>query len=465
MTKTLRIALPKGRMMEESLRVWTRLGSPVAGEDVSSRRLILPSIDGRFEFLPVKSQDVPAYVEAGVADAGVVGYDVLHEHRPDVLQPLDLGFGACRLAVAAPEGAPYPQLAGSGTPRVATKYVATARRFFGARGLQVELVRIAGSVEIAPLLGLSHWILDLVETGRTLRENGLTTRQIDISDGALARLISRYTREAGVRTLERQIGTLARKAARRIAEGNAKRVRITERSLEGYLGAERFTPESEAEENLVGVATGMYFTPVGGDILFVETSITPGKGNLVLTGQLGDVMKESARAALTYTKSNADRFGISRDKLDNSDIHIHVPAGATPKEGPSAGGALATSLISALTGIPVRKDVAMTGEVTLRGRYLPIGGLKEKILGARRAGIKHVVFPEANMADLKEIAPHLRKSIEAHPVSDLDGVLDVALVGGLAALEKASGSGSGGPEKKSPRRSRRKEPETPATLA
>ena len=298
---------------------------------------------------------------------------------------------------------------------------------------------------------------------RQIRENGLTNKQIDISDGALVKLISRYTREAGVRTLERQIGTLARKAARRIAEGDAKRVRITERSLEGYLGAERFTPESEAEENLVGVATGMYFTPVGGDILFVETSITPGKGSLVLTGQLGDVMKESARAALTYTKSNAERFGISRERLDNSDIHIHVPAGATPKEGPSAGGALATSLISALTGIPVRKDVAMTGEVTLRGRYLPIGGLKEKILGARRAGIKHVVFPEANMADLKEIAPHLRKSIEAHPVSDLDGVLDVALVGGLEALEQ--GGGSGGKGKKSPRRSRRKEAETPATLA
>jgi ATP phosphoribosyltransferase len=187
MTKTLRIALPKGRMMDESLRVWGRLGSPVAEEHASSRRLILPSVDRRFEFLPVKSQDVPAYVEAGVADAGVVGYDVLHEHRPDVLQPLDLGFGACRLVIAAPEGTPYPQSTGSVTPRVATKYVATARRFFASRGLQVELVRIAGSVEIAPLLGLSHWILDLVETGRTLRENGLVI--VDTVVESSARLI------------------------------------------------------------------------------------------------------------------------------------------------------------------------------------------------------------------------------------------------------------------------------------
>src|SRR5690554_5581051 len=290
---------------------------------------------------------------------------------------------------------------------------------------------------------------------RQISENGLTSKQIDISDGALARLISRYTREAGVRNLERQIGTLARKAARRIAEGDAKRVRITERSLEGYLGAERFTPESEAEDNLIGVATGMYFTPVGGDILFVETSITPGKGNLVLTGQLGDVMKESARAALTYTKSNAERFGITQEQLDNSDIHIHVPAGATPKEGPSAGNALATSLVSALTGVPVRKDVAMTGEVTLRGRVLPIGGLKEKILGAKRAGIRHIIYPERNNADMKEIAPHLRKSLDMHPVSNLDQVLDIALVGGVAALE---GSGRG-------RRGRRKSKEAEAAAA
>ena len=283
---------------------------------------------------------------------------------------------------------------------------------------------------------------------RQVEENGLKPRQLNISDGAIAKVVTSYTREAGVRNLERTIGTLARKAARRIAEGEAKRVRIGERSLEPFLGPERFTPESEGEENLVGVATGMYYTPVGGDILFVETSITPGKGGLVLTGQLGDVMKESARAALTYAKSNAERFGISQERLE-SEIHIHFPAGGTPKEGPSAGVAIATSLISALTGIAVRKDVASTGEITLRGRVLPIGGLKEKVLGAKRAGIKHIVFPEKNVPDLGDIPAHLRRSLEFHEVDNLDKALEVFLVGGLEGLEKR-GSGSKGPKK--PRR-------------
>jgi ATP phosphoribosyltransferase len=187
MNRPLRIALPKGRMMDDALRLWATLGSGVAEEHSSSRRLILPSADGRFEFLPVKSQDVPAYVVAGVADAGVAGYDVLFEQQPDVLQPLDLGFGACRLAVATVEGTGYPHLPGGVTPRVATKYVQTARRFFAAKGLQVEIVRISGSVEIAPLLGLAHWILDLVETGRTLAENGLSV--VDTVTRSSARLI------------------------------------------------------------------------------------------------------------------------------------------------------------------------------------------------------------------------------------------------------------------------------------
>ncbi len=282
---------------------------------------------------------------------------------------------------------------------------------------------------------------------RQIKENGLKSRQLVISDSALSKLITNYTREAGVRTLERTIGTLSRKAARRVAQGEAKRIRLTEPSLEQYLGPEKFTPESEAEDNLVGVATGMYYTPVGGDILFVETSITPGKGGLVLTGQLGDVMKESARAALTYAKSNAVRFGISQEVLDNHEIHIHVPAGSTPKEGPSAGTALATSLISALTSIPIRKDVSMTGEITLRGRVLPIGGLKEKVLGAKRAGIKHIIFPIKNNSDLNDVPLHLRKSLSFHAAEDLDDVLDVALVGGLKALE-AHASGQSKPAKR-----------------
>ena len=295
---------------------------------------------------------------------------------------------------------------------------------------RMEVIEFSSYIEQEKLEIARRYLLS-----RQIKENGLKPNQISISDGAISKLITSYTREAGVRNLERTLGTVARKAARRIAEGEAKRVRIGERSLEQYLGSERFTPESEAEDNVVGVATGMYYTPVGGDILFVETSVTPGKGGLVLTGQLGDVMKESARAALTYAKSNAERFGISQEVLDNYEMHIHFPAGATPKEGPSAGIAIASSLISALTGIPVRKDVAMTGEITLRGRVLPIGGLKEKILGAKRAGIKHIVFPEKNTSDMNDIPSHLKKSLYMHPVADLDAALNQTLVGGLKALE------------------------------
>ncbi len=311
---------------------------------------------------------------------------------------------------------------------------------------RMELIEFSSYIEQEKLEIAKRYLLP-----RQVTENGLKPNQLNMSDGAISTVVTSYTREAGVRNLERLIGTLCRKAARRIAEGDAKRVRITERSLEGYLGAQRFTPESEAEDNLVGVATGMYYTPVGGDILFVETSITPGKGGLVLTGQLGDVMKESARAALTYAKSNAERFGIPREVLDESEIHIHVPAGSTPKEGPSAGVALATSLVSALTGLPVRKDVAMTGEITLRGRVLPIGGLKEKILGAKRAGIKHILFPVKNAADMKDIATHLTKNLQMHEVDDLDDVLERALVGGMEALERRGGGG--GSRKRSRRRS------------
>ncbi|MDO4264360.1 MAG: S16 family serine protease, partial [Deinococcus sp.] len=270
---------------------------------------------------------------------------------------------------------------------------------------------------------------------RQLDQNGLKKNQITLTDPALEKLISNYTREAGVRNLEREIGTVARKVARRVALGDIKRARVTDAELERYLGKPRHTPESEAAEDTVGVSTGMFYTPVGGDILFVETSVMPGKGGLVLTGQLGDVMKESARAALTYAKTNAERFHIDKARLDDSEIHIHVPAGAIPKEGPSAGGAIATSLISALSGVPVRRDTAMTGEMTLTGRYLPIGGLKEKVLGARRAGIKHIILPAANEPDIADIPTHLRASMQFHPCATLDEVLDHALVGGLGALE------------------------------
>ncbi|MBB6099623.1 ATP-dependent Lon protease [Deinobacterium chartae] len=273
---------------------------------------------------------------------------------------------------------------------------------------------------------------------RQIEQNGLKPNQISLTDAALEKLISHYTREAGVRNLERQLGTVVRKVARRIAGGEIKRAKVTDKELERYLGIARYTPEHEAREDMVGVSTGMFYTPVGGDILFVETSVMPGKG-LVLTGQLGDVMKESARAALSYAKRNSARFHIAQERFDESEIHVHVPAGAIPKEGPSAGVTMATSLVSALSGIPARRDVAMTGEITLTGRVLPIGGLKEKVLGARRAGIKHIVLPKANEGDLRDIPAHLRTAMTFHPCENLDQVLDVALVGGLAALEGRSG--------------------------
>ncbi|HYH83227.1 MAG TPA: ATP phosphoribosyltransferase [Longimicrobium sp.] len=209
MSRPLRIALPKGRMMDEALRLFERMGAAPGPEARDSRRLILPSADGRFEFLPVKSGDVPVYVEAGVADAGVAGLDVLEETQPDVLRPLDLGFGGCRLAVAAPAGAPYPRLPGGGIPRVATKYVESARRFFAGRGLQVELVRITGSVELAPLLGLSDWIVDLVQTGRTLDENGLVV--LETIGASTARLIvNRASHKLRLDEHQRLIADLAR---------------------------------------------------------------------------------------------------------------------------------------------------------------------------------------------------------------------------------------------------------------
>ncbi len=271
---------------------------------------------------------------------------------------------------------------------------------------------------------------------RQMSENGLKENQVHITEAALMRLITHYTREAGVRNLEREIGTLLRKSARAILEGGKKRVRIGEADLEKYLGPARFQPESEARAPQIGVATGMFYTPVGGDIMFIEVSVMPGKGNLILTGQLGEVMKESARAALSYAKKNAARFGIPLERFDNSDVHVHVPAGAVPKEGPSAGIAITVALVSALAEVPVRNDVAMTGEITLTGRVLPIGGVKEKILGARRAGIREVILPKQNQPDLSDIPVYLRQNLRFHFAESLDDALNWALVGGLGALQQ-----------------------------
>jgi ATP-dependent Lon protease len=315
---------------------------------------------------------------------------------------------------------------------------------------RMEFIEFSSYIEAEKLEIAKRYIVP-----RQTTENGLKDNQVLLTDGALQKLIQHYTREAGVRNLEREIGTLLRKAARRLASGDLKRVRIGESDLEKYLGPQRFQVETENKDDLVGVATGMFYTPVGGDILFVETSVMPGKG-LILTGQLGDVMKESARAALSYAKKNAERFHIPLSKIDDSEIHVHVPAGAVPKEGPSAGVTMTTALISALTGVPARHDVSMTGEITLTGRVLPIGGLKEKVLGARRAGIKHVVLPKQNEADLHDIPLHLRRTMTFHPCETLDQVLEVALVGGLQALERTPIADTA-PAKKTPRNSREKQ--------
>ncbi|RDI94922.1 endopeptidase La [Meiothermus sp. QL-1] len=294
---------------------------------------------------------------------------------------------------------------------------------------RMELIEFTSYIEQEKLEIAKRYLLP-----RQLYENGLKESQVHLTEAALVRLITHYTREAGVRNLEREIGALLRKSARSILEGGRKRVRITEADLEKYLGPPRYQPESEAREPQVGVATGMFYTPVGGDILFVEVALMPGKGNLILTGQLGEVMKESARAALSYAKKNASRFGIPLERFEKSDMHIHVPAGAVPKEGPSAGVAITAALVSALAEVPVRNDVAMTGEITLTGRVLPIGGVREKVLGARRAGIREVILPQRNQPDLADIPPYLRQNLKFHFAEHLDQVLDWALLGGLAAL-------------------------------
>jgi ATP-dependent Lon protease len=278
-------------------------------------------------------------------------------------------------------------------------------------------------------------------------EAGLEEKEFRITPEALGLVIASYTREAGVRQLEREVGKIARKAARRIASGKTKRMRITEKAVRELLGRSRVHPEKAGLEHSVGVATGMYYTPMGGDIMFIEVSaqrssvaasgngsaeaehVPAGAGSLVLTGQLGDVMKESARAALTYARANALRFGIDPRKAWGSEIHIHVPAGAIPKDGPSAGVAMTTALVSALSDRPVRSDVAMTGEVTLTGRVLPIGGVKEKLLGAYRAGIKTIILPQENEADLEDLPAEVIKALDFNPVGTIDEALAVALEG------------------------------------
>jgi ATP-dependent Lon protease len=289
---------------------------------------------------------------------------------------------------------------------------------------RMEVVDFSGYTEHEKLEIAKRYLLP-----RQREESGLAEWQLTVDDDALQRVIAEYTREAGVRQLERELGKLARKVARRVASEAADRVAVTLADVQPLLGRPRVHPERAASEDAIGVATGMFYTPMGGDIMFVEASVSKGKDNVILTGQLGEVMKESARAALTYARTYNDRLGIPDDALRDLDIHIHVPAGAIPKDGPSAGVTMATALVSALSRRPARFDVAMTGEITLTGRVLPIGGLKEKVLGAHRAGIAEVILPADNESDLDDLPAEVREKLRFHLVRELGEVLVVAMRG------------------------------------
>jgi ATP-dependent Lon protease len=264
---------------------------------------------------------------------------------------------------------------------------------------------------------------------KQVKNHGLSAESVTLTDDALRAVIRGYTREAGVRNLEREIGALCRKAARRRAEGNEEPLTITREVVVDMLGAPRFLDEEmEERTKKPGVAIGLAWTPAGGDVLFIEASRMTGGGALTLTGSLGDVMKESARAALSWTRANAKALGIDPDFYKSAEIHLHVPSGAIPKDGPSAGVTMATALISELTGRPVRGDIAMTGEITLSGKVLPVGGIKEKVLAARRVGIREVILPKQNEKNVNEdLSPELRSELTVHFVTAVEEVLALAL--------------------------------------
>ncbi len=292
---------------------------------------------------------------------------------------------------------------------------------------RMEVIPLSGYTEEEKIVIAKNYLIP-----RQIQENGLKTRSTSMSSGALQLMITEYTSEAGLRNLEREIGAICRKVARKIAEGQKGSFAVTRANLHKYLGVPKYGPEMDKEENQVGLSTGLAWTQAGGEVLYVEASLIGGKGDLIVTGQLGDVMQESARAAVSYARANLALLGLDEKKFENSDIHIHVPAGAIPKDGPSAGIAMATALISALTNTAVRSDVAMTGEITLRGRVLPIGGLKEKALGAMRAGIRTVIIPDKNKKELSELPHHLRRKIEFVPVKQMSEVVARAIVGTIS---------------------------------
>jgi len=262
---------------------------------------------------------------------------------------------------------------------------------------------------------------------KQMESHGLTKDKVEISDDALRFITHHYTREAGVRTLERQIAAIFRKIAKLVAEGKKTKTVVTSKNVPKFLGPIKFSSTILEKKDEVGMSTGLAWTEAGGDILFIEVALMPGKGHLILTGQLGDVMKESCQAALSYIRARAKQFGLSEKFYQNLDVHVHVPEGAVPKDGPSAGLAITTAIISALTKIPVKRKVGMTGEITLRGRALEIGGVKEKVIAAHRAGLKTIILPKENKKDLEDVPKEVLKDLNFVFVSHMDEVLSIAL--------------------------------------
>ncbi len=298
---------------------------------------------------------------------------------------------------------------------------------------RMEIIEIPGYTE-EEKLGIARRYL----IPRQLKEHGITDKLFRLAEPTLRQIVSHYTREAGVRNLEREIANVMRKVAKKVAEGKVQCYTITPANLHAYLGVPKFLPEAEQEKDEIGVATGLAWTEAGGDVLYIEATVMKGKGQLTLTGHLGDVMKESAQAALSYVRSREKLLGINPDMFSKNDLHIHVPAGAIPKDGPSAGITMATALASSLSNIPVRRDVAMTGEITLRGRVLPIGGLKEKILAAKRAKLSTVILPKRNKKDLEEIPKHLLRGIQLVFAETMDDVIKASLRQAPAQQSKPS---------------------------
>ena len=289
---------------------------------------------------------------------------------------------------------------------------------------RMEIIELSGYTEEEKVEICKKYLIP-----KETESNGLNKDEITFKTDAIKAIIEGYTKEAGVRTLQRQIGAVCRKVARLIGEGNCNEKQIIKKSnVADYLGVRRFESDELLSESEVGVSTGLAWTAVGGTTLNIETAILKGKGNVSITGQLGDVMQESAKIALTYVKMHANELGIDEKKFEEEDVHVHVPEGATPKDGPSAGVTLTTAITSAFTGKKVRGDVAMTGEVTLRGKVLPIGGLKEKALAAYRLGIKDVIIPAANLKDIEDIPENIRKEINFHTVTTAQEVFDLAIV-------------------------------------